>query len=156
MLTRFFHQFQRKPRVGDELYQFMLQPTILGRGLTICGLDDTLTGRFAVLGLGGALALAGRAESQAAMRDFVAALVADMDTALRENSLGDATVKKHVTNHAAALMGRMQAYGQIRENDAAAQAILARNLYGDAPSRAQAAALGHVLPQMRKLVEGWG
>ena len=71
---------------------------------------------------------------------------------IREQSLGDATVKKHATNHAAALYGRLRAYEQALGGVMPMEDVLARNLYGEQPKADQAETLPTILPRMRDLL----
>lgn len=154
MFRRLLCLFQRKqsPTLGVQLYYRILAPETLGAVLGICALPDTLTGRFAALSLSAAVVLHGRADRATAERDLVGALVADLDVALRENSLGDASVKKQTTNHAAALYGRLRAFERGLNNLEDLSAALSRNLYADAPNIQQQRALPTILPAMQTLL----
>lgn len=158
MFRRFLGLGQRKPvqQAGQRLYAQLLEPPLLAEVLRLCQLSDTLSGRFAALSLCAALVLDGREDRAQVERDLVGAMVADIDTALRERSLGDATVKKQAKNHAAALYGRLRAYQQAlaQPEEAQAQAqVLRRNLYADTPSPSQEQALPQVLPGLRSLLQ---
>ena len=154
MLRRIFEIFQGKGglRKGRQLYARLIDPEMLSKALDICALRDDFSGRFEALALCGALALEGQDARQDREEGFVGALVADIDTAFRENSLGDATVKKHAKNHAAALYGRLRAYGRMLSKPEEVEETLQRNLYGGEPEADQIAALPHVLPQLKDLL----
>lgn len=154
MLTRLRSLFQRKPDLcpGGQLYAELLQPETLARALAICQLPDDLTGRFAALAFSAALKLQGREDRAAVERELVGAMVADIDVAFREHSLGDASVKKHATNHAAALYGRLRAYERALSGAEPMDTVLARNLYSAAPTVDQAEALPTLLPRMQDLL----
>ena len=156
MFRRFLGLGQRKPvqQAGQRLYAQLLEPPLLAEVLRLCQLSDTLSGRFAALSLCAALVLDGREDRAQVERDFVGAMVADIDTALRERSLGDATVKKQAKNHAAALYGRLRAYQQaLAQPEEALAQVLRRNLYTDTPSPLQEQALPQVLPGLRSLLQ---
>jgi len=142
---------------GEALYEHLIKPESLGQVLALAQLPDSFTGRFEALALSAAVALGEAAESmpdadaylQALRRDLVGALVRDIDISFREQSLGDATVKKHATNHASAFYGRLKAYGQPDILPA-----LRRNLYADAPTPDQEAALPELLHRVRQVLGG--
>ena len=170
--------------LGRELYMALLDPEIIGPIMRVCKLDDTLQGRFAALSLFAAvvfertrIGLSGLDLGTSALsnllsqienaysqnrtqeiwkleRGLVDAMVQDIDIIFRESSLGDATVKKHAINHAAALYGRLHAYktmlgGQTKS----VKSVLLRNLYGDKPTQAQIAALPNILSELKGLME---
>ena len=158
MLNQFrtFVQHKRTLKQGEGLYQQMLEPSKLGAVLSICALPDTLTGRFAVLSLCASVALHQVKNRTELERGFVGALVADLDLTFREKSLGDASVKKQIKNHASAFYGRLRAFERVLNNHESAQAVLQRNLYADKPTHEQRSALPHMIPKIRKFIQQEG
>lgn len=138
---------------GRDLYAALLHPNILGSALKICRLEDSLNNRFAALCLCAAVVLEGRSNRSLVERALVGAMVTDIDIAFRENSLGDASVKKYATNHAAALYGRLRAYEIMLRKEPADLDILARNLFANSPTKPQVRALPTILPQVQELIE---
>ena len=159
--------------LGAQLYAALLRPSVLAEALGLCQLEDTLQGRFAAVSLCAAVVLhrppqgpsalahalqeALRADATATRaaleRELVGAMVQDIDTAFREHSLGDATVKKHAKNHAAALYGRLRAYAAMLAGQGEpAEQVLRRNLYANSPTQGQVAALADLLPKLEGLI----
>jgi len=93
---------------------------------------DTFDGRFELLALHGFfLQHRLRAEAPEFARQLSELLFADLDTALREEGIGDSGVKRRITRMAKAYHGRLQVYAAaLTEGDEALKATLARNLYG--------------------------
>lgn len=154
MLNRLRALFQSKPVTakGREAYAALIAPQNLGTALEICALSDDFSGRFEAMSLLIACYLKGIEDRPEVERALVGEFVADIDRSFRENSLGDATVKRHATNHAAALYGRLRAYEGMLADQSGGLETLQRNLYGDAPTPKQATALPQVLPQIVDLV----
>ena len=152
MLKQIFRAFQGKgsTQAGQDLYRDLIAPTRMAQALKICAMPDTFSARFEVLALMAALKLPAQDAPEDAERQLISSLVEDIDVSFREQSLGDATVRKHAKNHAAAFYGRLRAYGAM--SDAGAEAILRRNLFGDSPTDAQAFALPQILPGLTKLL----
>ena len=132
----------KTPDVGAALYRDLIAPGRLAALLVACRQPDTFTGRFETLALAAALRLEGAAPT--VKRDLINALVRDIDVSFRERSLGDASVKKHATNHAAAFYGRLNAYAGNPD-----EATLRRNLFADDPTPEQEAALPTLLTQVK-------
>ncbi len=154
MLNQLRALFQSKPAVakGRQAYARLIAPETLGRALEICALPDDFSGRFEAMCLLIACDLHGGEDRGEVERALVGEFVADIDRSFRENSLGDATVKRHATNHAAALYGRLRAYDAMLEDPALEGETLRRNLYGDEPDAGQGEALRKLLPQIRDLL----
>lgn len=152
MFSQILKFFQRKPTFCDGaiLYRRLIEPKALGSALKICHLPDTFDNRFEVLALCAALKFEGEKNRHALERDFMAALITDLDNSFREQSLGDSSVKKHATNHAAAFYGRLRAYGRMHAGQEDAPTTLRRNLYGDTTTAVQEMALAQLLPQLKK------
>lgn len=96
------------------------------------GVPDTLDGRFDVIILHMFIATQ-RLKNDAP--EFTRALwevfFSDMDRSLREIGASDTGIGKRIKKIAMAFYGRMDAYGDALENDAAFKEAIARNLYRD-------------------------
>lgn len=95
-------------------------------------MPDTLDGRFELLALH-AFFLQHRlhTEQPEFARHLSECFFADMDTALREEGIGDSGVKRRIKTMAKAYHGRLQIYAiALTENDETLRTALARNLYG--------------------------
>jgi cytochrome b pre-mRNA-processing protein 3 len=108
------------------------------------GVPDTLDGRFDMVAAVLALVLMRLDAEGAAGRRPGALLtelfVADMDGQLREIGVGDVVVGKHVGNMMAAMGGRLAAYRETIDDDAAFEQALVRNLWrGEADADARPA-----------------
>ena len=141
-LLAIFHR-QQSPDMGGVLYSQLIEPKRLAIMVQACRQKDSFTGRFETLALAAALSLRGQPPEVA--RGLVKALVADIDMSFRERSLGDASVKKHATNHAAAFYGRLKAYGQALDEE-----TLCRNLFADHPTAEQEAAIPKLINDLEK------
>lgn len=116
---------------------------------TVLGVPDTFDGRFDALALYVALMLVrlrGRGAAADALATELSSLfVADMDRTMRESGVGDLSVGKHVKRMAAAMLGRMEAYGAALAEESAGDALvdaLTRNIWrGEPPEGDQPAAL---------------
>ena len=147
-----FSCFSRKtsPQIsaGARLYADLIDPERLAAMLGRAANRIPLLAAFETLALATAIkspSWAGEHDTSLALVGFINALVADIDMSFRERSLGDATVKKHATNHAAAFYGRLQAYGQDMD-----EKTLRRNLFAGAPTDTQAAALPHIISDLKQ------
>ncbi len=103
---------------------------------TVCGVPDTVTGRFDLIALHGFL-LMHRLKSDAATRPLAQALsdvvVDDMDRNLREMGTGDLSVGKKVKRIMEGYFGRLEGYEQaLSGDDDGLQAALRRNLFAGA------------------------
>ena len=162
MLTQLRARFQAKftrargrrtcDHTYDRIYEALIAPQQLGSVLRICNLPDDFSGRFEAMSLLMACYLHKSGARAEVERALVGALVADIDNSFRENSLGDATVKRHAIHHAAALYGRLRAYAATFGDSSRVRTTLKRNLYGDRPTAVQEQALPQVLPQIFALL----
>lgn len=103
-----------------------------------CGVPDTVDGRFELICLHAFLYLhrlkRERPAAAPLAQRFFDTMFGDFDRSLREMGTGDLSVGREVKRMAAAFYGRIAAYEQGLDADAAALApALARNLYGTAP-----------------------
>lgn len=101
------------------------------------GVADTVAGRFELLVLHTGLAV-WRIETLPApgpdlAQDLTDAVFHNIDTALREIGIGDASMSKRMKSMAQGYLGRTLAYREaLQSGDTAALALaLARNVYGD-------------------------
>ena len=114
---------------------------------------DTLDGRFDMVAAVMALVLM-RLEQIGARGIGNAALlteifIEDMDAQLRQIGVGDLVVGNHIGRMVAALGGRLGAYRETLDDDAALREALVRNLYrGVAPAEP---ALDHMIQELRAL-----
>jgi len=115
---------------------------------------DTLDGRFDMVALVLSLTLMQleRADSAPARQlsaDVTDRFITDMDGNLRQDGVGDQVVGKHLGRMMAALGGRLGAYRDAGNDDAALALALAKNLWrGD---EAQPDALDFVVAGVRRL-----
>lgn len=113
---------------------------------------DTLDGRFDMIVAILAQVLLRLERDDAAQESvwLTELFVDDMDGQLREEGVGDVVVGKHVGRMVSALGGRIAAYRDALDGDAALDEALVRNLYrGQAPA---GPALAHVAAELRA---GW-
>jgi cytochrome b pre-mRNA-processing protein 3 len=105
------------------------------------GVADSIDGRFDVLALHAWLVLARLQDmgEDALAQDFVNALFARFDEALREQGSGDIGMGRRIKKMAGAFYGRLRAYSDSGDTAALADAIL-RNVYRGGPSRVEHAA----------------
>lgn len=131
--------FRRKPiRAAAELaYRLVVEQARRPEFFTVCGVPDTLDGRFELICLHAFLYLrrlkGETAPASALGQRFFDQMFADFDRSLREIGTGDLSVGRQITRMAEAFYGRVRAYDEgLAGDDAALRAALARNLYGTA------------------------
>lgn len=125
----------------------------------VCGVPDSLDGRFELVALHAFLVLrrlnrdGGKAPDLA--QALVDTLIQDMDRSLREMGVGDLGVSRRVKAMAQGFYGRIAAYDAGLDGaDDMLQAALTRNLYGTvavAPASAVAAMTGYMRHQTAAL-----
>jgi cytochrome b pre-mRNA-processing protein 3 len=113
------------------------------------GVPDTLDGRFDAIGLYVYLTIrrlnTAPEPGPALAQSVFDAMFLDMDTNLREMGVGDMSVGKRNRAMWEAFHGRSAAYAAARDDPAALEAALARNLWrGDEPPTGAAAALARI------------
>jgi cytochrome b pre-mRNA-processing protein 3 len=127
-----------------------------------CGVSDTFDGRFDLLVLHVWMVLGelqNRGESALAQR-VVNALFIRLDEALREQGAGDMGMSRRIKKMASAFYGRLQAYGEARDESGLAAALVRNVFRGDEAHIEQAAALAKYVFAARaalgqsKLAEG--
>jgi cytochrome b pre-mRNA-processing protein 3 len=96
------------------------------------GVKDSLDGRFDLVAVHAWLVLERLKAAHQLSQAFVDAVFAGFDEGLRELGAGDIGMGKRMKKLADAFYGRMQAYGEVRD-EAALEAALVRNLYRGAP-----------------------
>jgi cytochrome b pre-mRNA-processing protein 3 len=131
--------FRRSPnqplvdRLHGEIMAAARQPVLF----TDYGAADTVAGRFEVLCLSAAVAVAPIAAlpepGPAIAQEVTDALFRHFDVALREIGVGDVTVPKKMKALAQGYLGRVAAYsGPLESGDADGLALaIARNVFGD-------------------------
>jgi cytochrome b pre-mRNA-processing protein 3 len=115
---------------------------------------DTLDGRFDMVALVLSLTLMrfegdGDPRAPQASADITDRFIADMDGNLRQDGVGDQVVAKHLGRMMAALGGRLGAYREAADDDAALGAALTRNLWRNASASDDA--LHWVVAEARRL-----
>lgn len=133
-LTRALGLGPRAPRAGAALYARSIELAREPGWYSTGGVPDTLDGRFEMVALVCALAIArlqalGAAQAEADLTDR---FTEDMDASLRESGVTDLAIAKQVGHAVGALGGRIGAYrAGLAGDDAALEAVLARNLYSN-------------------------
>jgi cytochrome b pre-mRNA-processing protein 3 len=105
---------------------------------TLCGVPDTLDGRFELICLHAFLYLQRlKTESPPAGelgQAFFDTMFTDFDRSLREMGTGDLSVGRQVKKMVEAFYGRIQAYEQgLKADETSLAAALTRNVFGTAP-----------------------
>jgi cytochrome b pre-mRNA-processing protein 3 len=124
---------QRKPKPSEALYEQIVAAARRPYFYAELGVPDTVEGRFDMIALHMFLALnrlKGEADRQLS-QDLVDVFFADMDRSLREMGVGDLTVGKKVRKIAESFYGRMDAYRNSMEDQAALTDAIARNVYAE-------------------------
>ena len=122
------------------------------------GVADSIDGRFDLVALHAWLVLECLQESGETVlaQDFVDALFAGFDDALREQGAGDIGMGRRMKKMASAFYGRLSAYAGTTDETQLAAAIL-RNVYRGEPSRVdRAALLAKYVGVMREEMTGSG
>ncbi len=140
--------FRRDPQMdaARRLYVAAVGQARQPEFYTVCGVPDTVTGRFDLIALHGFL-LMNRLKSDATTRPLAQALsdvvVDDMDRNLREMGTGDLSVGKKVKRIMEGYFGRLEGYEKaLSGSDDGLEAALRRNLFaGVTPSDGQIAAV---------------
>lgn len=116
------------------------------------GVEDTLDGRFDLLALHAWLVLERLKAAGAASlsQAFVDTVFIGFDEALRELGSGDIGLGRRMKKLADAFYGRMQAYGEARD-EASLEAALVRNLYRGVRQPAAKAMARYVLSARARL-----
>ena len=135
MLFKLFTRHRRE-RVAAELYVKLVEQARSPAFYTVCGVPDTLDGRFEALALHAFLVFHRlKAEGQEA-QGFAQALFdhmfSDMDLSLREIGVTDFSIGKKVKAMGRGFYGRVVAYdhGLAAEDPEGLEGALRRNLYG--------------------------
>jgi cytochrome b pre-mRNA-processing protein 3 len=118
---------------------------------SVCGVGDTFDGRFDLLALHAWIvldALQGKGEGEVAQQ-LVDALFLRLDEALREQGAGDMSMNRRMKKMAGAFYGRLQAYGEARDESSMAAALLRNVFRGDAARIEQAALLAKYVASAR-------
>ncbi len=140
--------FRRDPEMdaARRLYVAVVGQARLPEFYTVCGVPDTVTGRFDLIALHGFL-LMNRLKSDAETRPLAQALadvvVDDMDRNLREMGTGDLSVGKKVKRIMEGYFGRLEGYEEaLSGDDDGLEAALRRNVFaGVTPGDGQLAAM---------------
>lgn len=123
------------------------------------GVPDTLDGRFDVIASLLALVLLRiEKEGEGGRRPGVLlteVFIDDMDGTVRQMGIGDQVVGKHVGRMMSALGGRLGAYRDAEDDEAAFAAAVSRNVFRDSPpSDAAAALVVRRLAAFRRALDG--
>jgi cytochrome b pre-mRNA-processing protein 3 len=141
--------FNNKADEAAPLYRAVVAQARQPEFYSVCGVPDSVDGRFDMIALHMFLVLhrlksAGR-EAEDLAQSLFDTMFADMDRSLREMGAGDLGVGRRVRAMAEGLYGRIAAYeAGLGSDDAALAAGLRRNLYGTvaAPGPSEAALAG--------------
>lgn len=126
---------KRRREVADRLYRALVAQARQPGFYTLCGVADTLDGRFDMIALHATLVmhrLKGRgAEAVEIAQALYDRLFLDMDQSLREMGVGDMSIGKKVKRMSAAFSGRLGAYdAALAETvNGPLSDVLFRNLY---------------------------
>jgi cytochrome b pre-mRNA-processing protein 3 len=137
LLTRHRHQ-----RLAAELYVKLVEQARSPAFYTVCGVPDTLDGRFEALALHAFLVFHRLKREDQPARDLAQALFdhmfADMDLSLREIGVTDFSIGKKVKAMGRGFYGRIVAYDHAleAEDPLELESALRRNLYGTAEPEA--------------------
>ena len=152
--------FRKDPQMeaARRLYVAIVEQARQPSFYTICGVPDTVTGRFDLIALHCFLVM-NRLKDGNTTRPLAQAIsdvvVDDMDRNLREMGTGDLAVGKKVKRVMEGYFGRLEGYKQaLSGDDDGLAAALRRNLFAEAtPSDGQLAA---VVDYMRREAAGLG
>ena len=129
--------FRRNPlkEAAERAYDAVVGQARRPEFFTLCGVPDTLDGRFELICLHAFLYLHRlKHESPPAGelgQAFFDGMFADFDRSLRELGTGDLSVGREVKKMAQSFYGRIQAYeGGVQGGDAGLGEALSRNLFG--------------------------
>ncbi len=118
------------PHPADALYAAIVAEARQPEWYLAGEVPDTLDGRFDMLALVLALAtLRLEAEAPAICARLTERFITDMDGTLRQDGVGDQNVGKHIGRMVAAFGGRLGAYRDAGDDDAALAEALRRNLW---------------------------
>jgi cytochrome b pre-mRNA-processing protein 3 len=125
----------RPSRAGADAETLLGQVTAASRNPALFGekrVPDTLDGRFEIMTICAALALMrlGRDPGAAPLAQaFTDRFFKFLDAGLREAGVGDTAVPKRMRRLAGSFYGRLSAYAEALEDEAALEAALARNVW---------------------------
>ena len=153
-----WNPFRRDPDEADAapLYAAVVVQARRPEFYTLCGVPDSLDGRFELVALHVYLVLrrlkGGDLPAQTMAQSLVDLFFADMDASLREMGAGDLGVGKRVQNMAAAFYGRVAAYDGAGSGEVAGE-TLRRNLFGTVEVDAERiAAMAAYVERARSLI----
>jgi cytochrome b pre-mRNA-processing protein 3 len=138
MFTRFLRLLfsgSARRREAQELYIALVRQSRNPFLYTECAAPDTLDGRFdlIVLHVFLFLRLPHKPEDRIMRRLLLESLFDDMDRSLREMGVGDMGISRRIKSMSKAAFGRLKAYGDASDTDAALRDALIRNVYRGAP-----------------------
>jgi cytochrome b pre-mRNA-processing protein 3 len=143
--------FRSEPSEARALYHQVVARARLPHWYLAGGVPDTMEGRFSVLAT--LLALTdlrlerGGEAARKASVGLTECFVADMDSQLRQDGVGDPVMGKKVGSLVGALGGRVGAWRRAVDGEESWEAVAGRSLYREqVPSEA---ALGHSLEELR-------
>lgn len=131
--------FRRRDPAAQTLYAAIVEQARQPAFYLVCGVADTVQGRFEMIALHMFLVLhrlkkEGKAGANLA-QDLFDLMFADMDRNLRELGTGDLAVGKRIKTLAQGLYGRVVAYerGLAPDADASLRDSLSRNVFSGTP-----------------------
>jgi len=137
--TAMISLFRRDPTLeaARRAYQSVVEHARRPEFFRLCGVPDTLDGRFELICLHAFLYLRRlkreQPRSEALAQRFFDTMFGDLDNSLRELGTGDLSVSREIRRMAEAFYGRIQAYDDgLAGDDALLYPALVRNLFGTA------------------------
>lgn len=137
MLDRLFRRARPDRRIAGAFYATLVAQARRPEFYEVCGVPDTVDGRFDLIALHAFLVmyrLKGQGEAaEAFAQNLFDQMFADMDVCLREMGVGDLGVGKRVKAMVRAFYGRIHAYQQgldVPGDDHRLCVALDNNLYG--------------------------
>jgi cytochrome b pre-mRNA-processing protein 3 len=135
MVLSFFRRSRGNQEIVERLYLAVAAISRDPAFYSDLGVPDSFEGRFDMLTLCAALALARLQElpppADDLARDLADILFREFDRALRETGVGDIAVPKRMKTIASAFLGRAQAYaGALAGGPEPLDAVLLRNVFG--------------------------
>lgn len=145
---------------GERLYAAAVEQARRPEFYTDLGVADAIDARFELYSLHVVLLLerlkGGGEQATETAQALFDVYVKALDGALRELGVGDLTVPKKMRKLGESFYGRVKAYDEAfaSGDDAALQAALARNVYGDAAAGERAAPLSGYVRRAREALAG--
>jgi cytochrome b pre-mRNA-processing protein 3 len=137
MISLFRHNSCR--RAANEAYRRVVAQARRPEFFELCGIPDTIDGRFELICLHAFLYLHRIKDETPPAGElgqyFFDEMFADFDRSLREMGTGDLSVGRQVKRMAQSFYGRIEAYERgLTDGEPALRAALVRNLFGTEPT----------------------